>query len=379
MKNKKIAIALIVLVGLTAGILSLNFLSFEVEGDSLKYEQIALNIAGGRGFAREGQAAVEAPGYPFFLSLVYLFFGPNYTAVKVIQLLLLISLALIYHLIAFKFLKLSPFSALIAGLLVVVWPYFLLYSNLLLTEILFSFLLGLNLLVLLYLTEKKRIKKIHFLLGGLLLGLAALTRAVLLFFPFWLFILFLLFLEKTRKKEFILGLLALLVIFCFTLTPWTVRNYLQFGRFIPVQPGLFNMFQRGYSKLDYTEGKEALGEGEVGFKEMALARVKNIFLFWNPGAGGERAETLAEKYPLVSYLLWAYRIFFLGLLGLAFYSVRFMKEKTILFVWIVIAYFWAVHIVLYPYPRYTLPIIPLVILLALYALNKLASKKQVTD
>ena len=41
----------------------------------------------------------------------------------------------------------------------------------------------------------------------------------------------------------------------------------------------------------------------------------------------------------------------------------------------IVAYFWLLHTLLYPYPRYTLPLIPIVILLAFYSIYNLPWKK----
>jgi hypothetical protein len=57
------------------------------------------------------------------------------------------------------------------------------------------------------------------------------------------------------------------------------------------------------------------------------------------------------------------------ILGLAILSLKWsLKRKEVLLLWSVIFYFWAFHTIFYPYPRYTLPVMPLVILLAGYVI-----------
>jgi len=233
----------------------------------------------------------------------------------------------------------------------------------------------------LFLLSQENPKLQNVLLLGILLGASAFIRFVALLIPFWivasLFIFF-----KFRKKK-VLKLLFLLLAFFAVLIPWSVRNYQQFGSFTPTHPENFRLFDRAFVRLDYTIGAESLKPGEADFKVLAVSRLKNIYLFWNPGTQGTRADILVKEHPWTSYLFLAYKIFFFIIAALAFFSLRFIrKSKPVAVLWVIVFYFWALHTALYPYPRYTLPIIPLVIILAYFSLQHLSSpnkQKRIAD
>jgi hypothetical protein len=105
-----------------------------------------------------------------------------------------------------------------------------------------------------------------------------------------------------------------------------------------------------------------------------VSKVKNVFLFWNPGAGGYQAQAYIDRYPFVRTLIWLYRFGFFVLLALAFTTLRRWKDEHVALTWIVIGYFWGVHTVLFPFPRYMLPIIPLVLILAASTVHAMLEK-----
>lgn len=371
LKKNIIALALIFALVALAGGLWLKFApDFGVKRDAAAYDEIAWNLAQRQGFNWNNYTAgTEAPGYPYFLAIIYFILGHNYTIVKAVQLLLLALIGVFVFMTA-KRLSMKYIYSLLAGLLVVVWPYFLLYANLILTEMLFSLILIITVYLLLLFQKKPSYLKAVIL--GVMLGAGALTRPVALLLPVWLFFGLLLFFDKFRQPKSFLKLLVLIAAFVITLTPWTIRNYIEFNEFLPVKSGFTSITQKAFVELDYESlDAEAKAPGEATFRDVAVAKVKNIYLFWKPGAGGRQAEALVDKYPKANYLIWIYQIGFLLILAFAFLSWRFLKSKKILLLWLVIAYFWAVHTVLYPYPRYTLPIIPIVIVLCFFTVHSL--------
>lgn len=362
---------------LIAMILAIGYLNlgiiFPLSGDSQYYEPLALSILRGKGFTIENKAVSQVtPGYPFFLALVYSIFGHNHSAVIIIQFLILALISSTVYCIGKKFLNLPQNLVFLASLTVLIWPYFILYSTLILTEILFTFFLLLS--VYLFLIFQKNFSLKSGFLTGFCFALAALIRPVILLLPFWLIFVLFLTTRSNQGKSHLLKMVLVLVVFLISLTPWIIRNYIQFHQFIPLASGLIPILERAYISLDYTQGSQALLLGEANWKTVILARLKNIFLFWNPGAQGDRTELFIKKYPWLNLLFLIYKITFLTILALAFLSLKFAKKKEILLLWATIFYFWAFHTILYPYPRYTLPIIPLVILLAFYTINYFLSQ-----
>lgn len=351
-------------------ILGLGYLSFgpvfSSGGDFLSYEAIALNVLNGNGFSYDGlnPTAGDAPAYPLFLASIYKVFGHNHNAVRVIQILLLAGISLLTYFTARRHLGLSGALSGLAGVLVALWPYFILYATLLLTEMFYAFFL---MLAVFFLLEFNRsFKKKSGILSGFAMALAALARPVALFLPFWSALFG--FLWK-RKKEIFKKQLLIVLIFCAVLSPWVVRNYLEFKTFIPVVdwllPSIGAVFIEKYAGESYFEPLEADPAASI------KARLKNVFLFWNPGAQGTRAQELAENHPQIRYAFLAYKIFFFLILFFCLLSLFYLKRKEIFLLWSVILYSWFVSAVILPYPRYTLPIIPLVIVLAFFALNKI--------
>lgn len=371
---------IIVLAPLIFGAIFLKFgPSFPMPADSQAYHELGQNIIAGQGFTIEGEPLHVAPIYPFFLSFIYLFFGPNLKAVYFCQFIILAGLALLIYRLANKFLKMPLWLAFLLALTTAFWPYFLLFANLPMTEMLFSFLLALAFYF--FLKFYQRPAWSSGLTCGLIFGLASLTRPVILLLPLWLLIGLVVFFKQFRRKKMLYKMAFVLLGFILVISPWIIRDYLTFNKFIPIHGGLGGLIRKSYQQFDYTPNAPVIEEGQVSLKMILLARVKNIFLFWNPGAQGSRAEFLIEKYPLVRWLFNLYRIGFIALLVLAFFSLKFIflkkyryqpASRMAFLLCLNIGYFWAVHTVFYPYPRYTLPIIPLTLCLSFMTLGYFA-------
>ena len=106
------------------------------------------------------------------------------------------------------------------------------------------------------------------------------------------------------------------------------------------------------------------------FSDGLSGRLKNFFFFWNPGAAGYQAEALSDRYPAARAGFTFYKLVFAGIVISGFLSLRYFGQKPIAALWVFIFYFWAFHTLLFPYPRYTLPIIPLIILGSFFAFSR---------
>ncbi len=364
------------IIGVTFNILTPDF---PLNRDTINhYHPIAESIRDGTGFGERGEPTARvAPGYPFFLSLIYRA-GGGFEAARIVQIFILAGISLFGYLIAKRFVARN--FAFLAALNIAAWPYLLLYSKLILTEVLSIFFLIAAVYALINFYEKPSTKTA--ILSGAMLGITALTRPLVLLLPFWLVGLALLFAILFRrmrrvtyewKKYFIL-----LAVFILTLSPWTIRNFLEFNAFIPIAGGLEDSVKRAYERLDYTKGSKVLKPGEATILDNARARLKNIYLFWNPGAGGTNAELLLKQNRLFGAAFLIYKIIFILTVALAALGLYLERKKTAILLGVVILYFWAVHVILYPYPRYTLPIMPLVIILAWLAISLLWNRIRYT-
>jgi 4-amino-4-deoxy-L-arabinose transferase-like glycosyltransferase len=198
--------------------------------DMLDYDNLARLIATGHDFS------IGRPiGYPFFLSLIYRLFGPSYLAVQFIQAVLSSLSSVMLFVLAAKYM--GKRQALFTGWVSVIWLDFILYTRILLTETLFTFLTILLLFFLFkvyhQLAADKKIRFYDLILAGVIIALAALVRPVLLFLPFGFFLFYLVFIRQ-NIKQLSLNLLLTLVGMSLVLSPWIMRNYSQYGKVILV-------------------------------------------------------------------------------------------------------------------------------------------------
>lgn len=374
--KKQIPIFLVILfISISIGFFYAQFSpDFSISNDALRhYFPIAQNLSQGLGF-RDAEGLLTsrvAPIYPSLLSLVYRF-SNNFQNILIIQIFFLAGIGICGFLISKTYFN-EQISFIIA-MNIVFWPYILFYTKLYCTEIIFIFLL---LISIYYILEsiKKNIKR-DYIIAGILLALATLTRPVTLLLPFWIPLLFCaknkLKKEKFYKHHWIIFITA----FILTISPWTIRNFAEFQTFIPVAGGLDCAISKAYNTYNYQENLMLIEEENKTYLTHISARIQNIYLFWNPGASGENTKLLQKKYEKIALLIICYKIIFLVTLALAFFSIKFFfKNEKIFALWIIIFYFWLLHIILFPYPRYTLPIIPLIIILSWFSAKNIFLKK----
>jgi hypothetical protein len=207
-------------------------------------------------------------------------------------------------------------------------------------------------------------------LAGIFIALAVLARPVALLLPFWVIIgliilnyLSILRLNKTYLKNGLIGLL----IFTSCLLPWIGYVYVKYNRLIPVASNLSYVFGKANKTLEYLDKPAQTTQNS--WKDIGKAKIKNIYLFWDPGANGYNFDMLIAAHPSMKLLIYAYKIFYFLILGAALYSLYWLRgNKGVVILSVMIVYFWSVHTVLFPFPRYTLPVIPLVIILAIYSI-----------
>lgn len=244
-----------------------------------EYERIATSLADGHGFsfpptlrwlyqdgepgdAEYGATAWKEPIYPYFMATSFKLFGERYgrLAVVLTQLgFLIITCVLIYHLGSKLF---GPGVGLAAGLLtgLLIDLHYINTVKMQVQAISGLLLVGALLLIFRY-GEHPGTRKAVWL--GLFLGAAALTHAVLIVLvP--IAGLFILLHSGDRswrtavKPALLMGAAAALAI-----SPWTVRNYVEFGHVIPVQTGfgVFSNVSNAYLAETYLADLDACGDG----------------------------------------------------------------------------------------------------------------------
>lgn len=379
--------------------------------DMFQYDMLARSLAAGEGFrwyAEPDLALVErylpfeavaenydprgvltsfrAPGYPFFLSLIYRLFGleERFFIARLIQTFVAASLAPMTYLLAKRLFPEEEKIARISGWLLAVYPYLILYPLALASEVIFIPLVLGAVLVTLKSAESRDWR--HFLLAGILFGAAALTRSVILgMVPFVL--LWLWFLVKDRRG----AVIVLLCVAAFVI-PWSVRNTRLHGQFALVENSLGYTIYMGYhpetgGRFQYPQSVDLLpylddGERDRVGKEKALE-----FIRTDPAIIPEYAiRKLGDFFGLERRIItYFYSNNFIGylppyLLGLIFglYLLPFAvistsavfgavgwpsKKPNLLIGFIILAYI-APHMVLISEPRFHLTILPFLAVMA---------------
>lgn len=180
------------------------------------------------------------PAYPAFLAGVYLVSGLEWRffAARLAQAALGATLAPLSYLLARRLFPKPEEVARFAGFAMALYPLLILYPLALVTENLFIPLVAAGTLALLHAAEGSRSR--YYLIAGVLLGLATLTRSVIFFFVGLAF-LRLWFAAHQRRGAvfFLLAVLALVV-------PWSVRNTLLHGRPTFVENSIGYNLHMGY-------------------------------------------------------------------------------------------------------------------------------------
>ncbi len=177
-------------IGIISVILSFlivkTFPPLPVVSDSKDYHDIAIGIIEQKTYITiSNDKILYPPLYPVFLSIIYSI-GLGISGVYIIQYILVGIIAICVFYILRKYFKLPILIALVAPLTVLFWPYFILYSQLISSEILYSFLLMMFFTFFIHINQNT--KPTHILATGVFIGLAVLTRPVALLLLPWIFI-----------------------------------------------------------------------------------------------------------------------------------------------------------------------------------------------
>jgi hypothetical protein len=178
------------------------------------------------------------PLYPAFLALIYFVSGvgaKRFLIVRLSQAVVNTTLAPLTFALGRRFFPDQPRAAVIAAWVIALYPMLVIYPLALATENLFFMLVLISMLVLLIAAEK--LKWQWFALGGILLGLMALTRSTSLTFV-GLAVLWVWFILRKHKMAIVVIVMVSLI----TL-PWIIRNTLLYHRLTGIESALgYNLY-----------------------------------------------------------------------------------------------------------------------------------------
>jgi 4-amino-4-deoxy-L-arabinose transferase-like glycosyltransferase len=257
------------------------------------------------------------------------------------------------------------------------------YAGLILTETLFTFLIALGV----FLWGRGRTMP-----AGVAFGLAALTRTTIVPFLLALFLMPLLPKWRWRWREYVLiGVVSIAVA-----SIWVARNGVVFGRFIPVQESgfgqnlLFGTFEtkplRGqiWNGREWTDDQDAhplvsAGEGLDGIQRerfrtrLALERIKGDPLRWlaarvqqYPRLFMDDSVIYRDEPPLLVVKGILFHLVNLVVVALAAFGVFTERERFVALSHITLfpAFMLLIHLPLWVEPRYGLPMVPMMAILA---------------
>lgn len=215
--------------------------------DAQGYADIAIELERGNGFALGPGATQPAtnysPGLPLFVSGLYALTGGVHERTARLVLALLGALAVLFSYLIGRRLS-GPLAGLVGGAAVAIYPALLEYQGMLMSEPLAATLLSGAVLAMLWADQGRDqgvgarvLPARYWLAPGLVLGALALVRPEYLAISFPIAVV--IFARRGRdgwreglgQALIMLGGLAIVVV------PWTVRNEVALGRFVPISTG----------------------------------------------------------------------------------------------------------------------------------------------
>ncbi|MET0145317.1 MAG: glycosyltransferase family 39 protein [Ilumatobacteraceae bacterium] len=223
--------------------------------DPYDFGEMGRTIADGRGFEGFGSLiSRRAPLYPLMLGGVYVAFGEHDRIALLVHCVLFVGTALLAFDLGRRYF--NPRTGLIAGLLCAFHPLLLRYVPTLHLETLLTFLVTLMVWTTLRFYYERSVVN-GALLGGVA-ALAALTKAVVMFYPIVFIVGIILAVRASRRRGEQAripwgGLAAMLVTLVLVISPWTIRNYGTTGHFVPISSGTSDAFLRGliFSRMEF--------------------------------------------------------------------------------------------------------------------------------
>lgn len=400
-----------------------------IRADAADYTIIAHNLVRHGVYSSDASGELKSehnsrdPGYPFFLAGLIKATKPRsldqffYTTVWTQSILDAFTVILSFFLARFF---LPPLWSGVVSLLTLLSPHLVSMTNYVLTETLFTFLLQVTLLLSLF--SIKRENK-SWLLGGagFTLGLAMCVKSVLQLFPIVLAAMIVFFFRHKRKDAIRYAIILLTTSFVL-FVPWKIWSHFAFegtespsllkatlyiGSYIGLiydsdnkskygigapyrdDPDYDHVVNGGYGRVFQAIGKH-FRENPIDYSFWYLIGKPAMFWGWTMVHGGgdinvypnlytwydrNRLMDLTKKFmyllhPLIIILMHFGAIFFL--IRRANYSkTQFIMMISIL---TLLIYFLAIHTILVPAPRYSIPLRPLIYFIAVLGIAELTGK-----
>jgi tetratricopeptide (TPR) repeat protein len=372
--------------------------------DPLYHDVWAQNIAGGNWIG--SSIFFRAPLYPYFLALVYKIFGHGYFIPRLIQHVVGSFSCILVYLLARKIYNRT--TAIIASLIASTYGILIYFESELLLD---SFLVFFDALLILYLLNTRdNPKRYRWLIGGMILGLSAITRPNILFcIPFiWIWI-YLSFKGRVRMKTllgygaiFLLGIILLVA-------PVTLRNYIVGKDLVliasqgginfylgnnPRADGMSAIFYGAdwqYRDFQFTAQKETgktLKPSEISnfyykkgvnfilgqpAKSLKLL-LKKLYIFWNKFEVSNNQDIyFFRRYSSLIRIL-PLGFWIIGPLALTGILISFREKRRIFLPFIFVISYMATAVLFFVTARFRLPVLTFLIIFSAFAIYWLVER-----
>ncbi len=252
------------------------------------YQKVAMNLLQNHNFSSSDSEPFEpdvriTPGYPLMMAMVYFIFGIRPAFVVIPQIIL--SVIMVFIVYKLGVVLYNQRAGLLSAFLLAIEPTSVYYSNVLLTETLFSFLL----ICFIFLSIKTyvRCEKINLnkvLLASFILALATFTRPISYYLTIPISIVFLIYFVKNLDlRKSIILFVSFILVQIIIIGGWQLRNYVKTGCNEVATTGIETLFLCGAADVIALENGISYEEGR---KQLTDALYENI----GPNS------SVAEKY-----------------------------------------------------------------------------------
>lgn len=395
---KLLAAGLVFVIAIATRILFVLLFKADVPeyGDAWYYLKLSENLLNGQGYKEGNLMAYRPPLFPLFITGIQYLFGTTVEAVRIVQAVVgAIVCVLIFYM---GWIIGGARAGIIAGMLSIIYPPLIFYSTQILSENLFIFL---TLLAVLCVSVSGSNPHARWrILAGVCFGLSALTREVGLFVAFGTLAWYLL-----NQGNILLGFGKWLIIVLFallTISPWTLRNYLNFRTLVPIStntginfyignnPAATGTFQwvvppsatwnkpspNGYyeieaNRLGLKAGMRFIAEQPTAFLQLTLKRFGLMVI-----PPYQNIDNNTSALEFVYRLIWLFMYIVIFVSGIIVSPIMLYKQyRNLSLLYITIFILLLPHVFTVANFRYQLPIMPFAIVLAAMVLAKLLPEK----
>ncbi|MCK4461848.1 MAG: glycosyltransferase family 39 protein, partial [candidate division Zixibacteria bacterium] len=214
-------------VGLILRVLVVAFMDIPMYIDYQAYDELAWAWAQMGGYYNgEHLTGYYPAGYPFFLSRLYLLFGHAPSACAIANVFLSLAISYLSYLIARR--VFDEKTARWTALIMLFFPSQILFVNLLTSEMVFTPLFLLAILMTLIAVERLSGRWWLLIAAGVALGLATLTRGLTQ--VYWLLLIPVFYMRTRSGSKTARDTILMLLGFAVVVTPWILRNHHAVGR-----------------------------------------------------------------------------------------------------------------------------------------------------